>query len=348
MHMHSVDLDVLQGKLVSFLESYFSPEISKRISEVIMWAELHNKQGQGLLKLLGSEPLQEVLPIGDLKITDKTSVSSLIDANKQPSFYVAQIATDIAIEKATGNGFAIVGANGMYSGTGALGFYAERIAAQDLIGIVMARSPGAVAPFNTKTPLFGTNPLAVAFPSMERPLVFDMATSAITWYELVLAKLKGTAIPENVAIDKLGKSTIDPAEAMGGAILPFDQSHKGSGLSMFVEIMSGPLVSASYCDHETFDKDWGLVVLALSPVLLSNTAEFKEAVSNLTRTIRQQEPLSGNMVRLPGDASRQHAEHVLATQRLAVDEDVLRLLSIDIPNAPEATRKPFPTNACDL
>ena len=89
-HMHSINIDILQEKLMQFLEAHFSSEAAERISEVIMWAELHNKQGQGLLKLLGSEPLQNIRPTGELEIVDKTQISSIIEANKQPSFYAAR------------------------------------------------------------------------------------------------------------------------------------------------------------------------------------------------------------------------------------------------------------------
>ena len=340
--MYSINIDILQEKLMQFLEDHFSSEVSKRILEVIMWAELHNKQGQGLLKLLGSEPLQSIKPTGEFEIVDKTQISSIIKANRQPSFYIAQVATDLAIEKATRNGFAAVGANGIHSGTGALGFYAERIAASDLIGIVMARSPAAVAPFNTKTSLFGTNPLAVGFPSLEQPVVFDMATAATTWYELVLAKLKGTNLAENMAIDSLGRPTVDPEEAMDGAILPFDVSHKASGLSMLVEIMGGPFVGASYCDHQATDEDWGFVVLALSPDLLNETMEFKKAVSQLTHRVRQQQLLDCQIARMPGDAGREHAARILETGNIEVEGAVVEILSLPIsgeaPLEPEDTK----------
>ena len=67
-----------------------------------------------------------------------------------------------------------------------------------------------------------------------------MATSPMTWTGLILAKDKGESIPEGIAIDSEGKPTTDPAEAIKGAMFPFDRSYKGSGLGMVVEIMAGP------------------------------------------------------------------------------------------------------------
>jgi len=62
----------------------------------------------------------------------------------------------------------------------------------------------------------------------------------MTWTGLILAKDKGESIPEGIAIDSEGKPTTDPAEAIKGAMFPFDRSYKGSGLGMVVEIMAGP------------------------------------------------------------------------------------------------------------
>lgn len=326
--MKKIILSTLEEKLLQFLEKHFDGEAAKRAAEVILWAELHNKEGQGLLKLAGTEPLQNVKPIAPLTIKERTPISAHIQANKQPSFYAAQVATDIAIQKAQDHGVAFVGVNGIFSSVGALGFYVERMAKADLIGLVMARSPGTTAPFSTTTPLFGTNPLAVGFPTLDEPLVFDMATSAITWYELVLAKMQGKNIPENVAIDKTGELTTNPADAMKGALLPFDRSYKSSGLSMLVEIMSGPLVSASYCDFETFDKDWGLFVLAFKPDLLADLKDFKFQCSDLIKIIRAQPATNQEAVRLPGDAGRKFAKKTLERGAVEIDSAVAELIGL--------------------
>ncbi|MDP9195244.1 MAG: Ldh family oxidoreductase [Pseudomonadota bacterium] len=324
--MKTVTFPLLEEKLLAFLQQYFPAEVAQRCAEVMLWAEMHGKNGQGLLKLLGKENLQSVRPEGDLEIIRKTPVSVLINAHRQPSFYAAQIATDHAVEIGQKNGFALVGVNSFYTSTGALGFYAERLAKAGMIGLVMARSPGSTAPFSTKTPLFGTNPLAFGFPTMGEPLVFDMATSAITWYELVLAKMRGEAIPENVAIDRNGHPTTDPDAAMRGALLPFDRGHKGSGLGMMVEMLCGPLVGAGYCDFETYNKDWGFFILAFRPDLLTDLETFRKTASDLVRIVREQPSTGGQPVRLPGDAGRAFAGKIVEKGEISVEDKVAELL----------------------
>lgn len=327
--MKTVSYNAAAKSLNTFLNEHFDTGVTSKVAEVILWAERHGIDGQGFLKLAGSEPLQSIKSSTPIEIENRSPVSAHIKGNKQPSFYVAQVATDLAIDKAKASGIAVVGANGIFSSTGALGFYAEKIASAGLVGLVMARSPGAIAAFGTKTQLFGTNPLAVSFPTNGDPLVFDMATAAITWYELVLAKMRGEKIPEGVAINSNGELTTDPAAAMDGGILPFDKSYKGSGLAMAVELFSGPLVGASYCDFETYDKDWGLFVLAFKPDLLVDAAQFKSGVSDMINIIRAQDKADGNgKARLPGDRGRAHAAKVLANDTLDVENEIAALLGL--------------------
>ena len=327
--MIRVPLHLLEKALSAFLEQYFVSDVAAKCSEVILWAELRGKTGQGLLKLFGTEPLQSVKAEAPLEILEKTPVSALYFAHKQPSFWVAQKATEAAIEKSLKNGVGIVGINGIRSSTGPLGFYAEKAAKKDLICIVCARSAASVAPFDAKLPLFGTDPIAFGFPTETDPIVFDMATAAITWYELVLAKMKNQKIPEGVALGPDGALTTDPAQAMSGCILPFDRSYKGSGLGMMMELLAGPLVGSSYCDCETFDKDWGVFILCLSPDLLAGTKAFKRNASDLLQIIKQKSfQKTGRAARLPGEESHARRCRILQEGSLDVEEDVARLLGL--------------------
>lgn len=83
-----------------------------------------------------------------------------------------------------------MGVNNTFSSNGAQAYYVEKMAREDLIGIVCSRSPAATTGFGSIEPLFGTNPIGFGFPTQGEPLVFDMATSAITRYGLVLAKAR--------------------------------------------------------------------------------------------------------------------------------------------------------------
>lgn len=334
--MRTVRLSWVRNALDRLLRQHFADDVSADIAEVMLWAELRDKRGQGLAKLIGPEPVQEAVAEGPLRVIDCTPQSSIIEANGQPSFHAAMVATDLAIAKAKSCRIGVVGLRGFASSTGPLGFYAERAGSADLIALVFSRSPAAVAPFGLTAALFGTNPLAAAFPTMEQPIVFDMATSATTWYELVLARMNGQRLPKAVAIDPRGRPTQDPAMAMKGALLPFDLSHKGSGLSMLVDVLSGAFLGTPRHGVDEGRGSWGFTVIALSPELLGTTAAFKLAVSRLASEIRTAPTRGTAAAEVPGDGGRRRAMQVRASDRISVDDAVFELLARVAPRDPES------------
>jgi L-2-hydroxycarboxylate dehydrogenase (NAD+) len=321
-----ITIDELRRKVLSTLSSKLPLDQAEKITEYLLWAEMSGLKTQGILKMTGTEPIQNITAKYALRIERDTKLSQLIDGGANPAPVAFRTATEVAIEKAQQSGFAIVGVHNTFSSIGALAFYVEIIARSDLIGIVMARSPGSTAPFNSIDPLFGTNPIAFSFPTNKEPLLFDMATSALTWYGLVLAKAKGEPIPEGVAIDSTGSITRDPALAMKGALLPFDKNYKGSGLGMVVEIMSGPLLGAAYCDCKTFDQEWGSTVIALDPSLLVDTEKFKDGCSDLIRIVKTSRTSDGQPARLPGERAQAAYQEALKIGRVDIDEAILKEL----------------------
>ena len=314
----------LRAKILTLLQEKFSEEDSSRIADYLIWADASGNATQGLIKLTGTEPLQHIQPQHEIQVERDTKLSQLLNAGANPAPLVSGIATDVVIAKAKEHGFGLVGVHNYFSSNGAQAYYAERIAKQDLIGIVLASPPASVAPFGGVERLFGTNPIGFSFPTLEEPIVFDMATSAMTWYGLVLAKAQNEAIPEGMAIDQDGNPTTDPAAAMQGALLPFDQSYKGSGLGMVVEILGGPLVRAAYAQR---GGEWGALFMAIDPNLLVDVAEFKANSSDLVRKIHAVKGKSGEEhLRLPGERAQAARKEAERTGEVEIGEAILREL----------------------
>ena len=319
-----IKIDELRTQVVETLKQGFTEGEANRVADYLLWAEMAGIKTQGLIKMTGVEPLQNIKPKHEIRVERDTKLSQLINAGAYPAPLVSQVATDTVITKAKEYGFGIVGVHNTFSSNGAQAFYAERISSEDLIGIVMARSPASTAPFGGIDALFGTNPVGFSFPTNNDPLVFDMATSAMTFYGLVLAKAQGKKIPDNMAIDKDGKPTNDPEAAMNGALLPFDRSYKGSGIGMVVEIMAGPLIGAAYGQLEG---EWGSLFMAIDPNLLIDAQEFKKNCSDLIRKIKsaRRRP-EKNEIRLPGERTRAALKEARESGFVEVDDVILQQL----------------------
>lgn len=316
-----VSITDLRQKVVATLEANFTHEQAEKVADYLLWAEMSGIHTQGILKLTGASSLQNIHPEHDIAVERETKLSQLLNAGNNPAPLVSQIATDVVIEKAKEHGIGLVGVHNINSSNGAQAYYVERIAKENLIGVMLTRSAASVAAFGGIDPLFGTNPMGFAFPTQEEPLVFDMATSAMTWYGLVLAKARGEKIPENMAIDQDGNPTVDPGMAMDGALLPFDRGYKGAGLGMVIEVLGGPLVGAAYGQIEG---EWGSLVLAIDPNLLVDLDTFKASNSDLIRKVKASRTKAE--IRLPGERAAQARQEAESLGMVDIDEAVLQEL----------------------
>lgn len=323
-----ISIDELRTKIIATLNARgFSDKEAHSIAEYLIWADASGIKTQGIIKMTGTEPLQDIQPQHEIKVERETKLSLLINGGAHPAPLVSQYATEQVIQKAKEHGFGIVGAHNTFSSNGAQAYYVEKIANQDLIGIMCSRSPASTTGFESIDPLFGTNPIGFGFPTLEQPLVFDMATSAMTFYGLVLAKARGERIPENMAIDKEGNPTTDPEAAMTGAILPFDRDYKGAGLGLVVEMFAGPLAHSAWVDNKTFKEEWGTLFMAIDPELLVDVSEFKRNASDLIAKVKDSRKKAGaTTIRLPGERSQQSYQEAILSGFVDVEEAVLKKL----------------------
>ena len=129
----------------------------------------------------------------------------------------------------------------------------EPFAQEGLLALSVVNSMTCVVPHGGQRPLFGTNPIAFAAPCQGvAPIVFDMATSALAHGDVQIAARQGHAVPPGTGVDRDGQPTTDPQAILdGGALLPFG-GHKGSALSMMVELLAAALTGGNF----SFGFDW--------------------------------------------------------------------------------------------
>jgi L-2-hydroxycarboxylate dehydrogenase (NAD+) len=233
-----IKINELENLITKALRTEYSQEETNLIKDVVLFGELSGKLSHGILRLLRenygvfTDTIQ-----GKPEYIRKTKVSTLIDGKGNVGMLVGSLAMQEVIQLGKANGIGIVGTKGSINTTGSLSYNCEKIAKENLIGIIFTHCTPMMAPFSSKKALFGTNPLAFGIPSIPQPIIFDMSTSAITFGTMAKYKAEGKELPPNVAIDKEGNLTRDASQAIDGATLAFDNSYKGSGLAMMVEIL---------------------------------------------------------------------------------------------------------------
>lgn len=145
----------------------------------------------------------------------------------------------------TGCCFATV-KNSNHFGTAA--FYTKMASEKGMIGFSCTNLTGKIAPYGAAEPFMGTNPISVAAPSNDLPVVLDMTPSVVALGKLILAQKLGQKIPLGWALDQAGNPTTDPAEGRKGSLIPIG-GPKGSGMAIIVDILSGILSGAGYGPH---------------------------------------------------------------------------------------------------
>ena len=154
-------------------------------------------------------------------------------------------------------------------------YYALEMAKKGFIGIVLCNSPAQMTAPNGKSKLLGTNPLAIAVPNGEKPIVLDMATSAVAKSKIKQMKEKGERIPLGWALDENYQPTQDAEAALKGYVLPI-AGFKGYGLAMMIDILAGALSGAGYLDKvgRFYSPDFACMDVGFSFIAIDPTQTY--------------------------------------------------------------------------
>ncbi|MBZ5580544.1 MAG: Ldh family oxidoreductase [Acidobacteriia bacterium] len=258
-----------------------------------------------------------------IRVLQETPVSARLDGGDRIGYVVAHRATTIAIEKAEAAGIAVVGASNTWY-TGMLSYYAEMAAARGLVSMVASNASPWVAPYGATEGRLGTNPICFGFPSAGDPIIYDIGTSAIIHAEVTLARRLGQDLPENVAFDRDGLPTRDPAAALAGAFATWG-GHKGSGLAVVVQLL-GILAGSPVLPPEL--AGFGYLIVAMRPDLMGSAEEFRANVSACAEAVRSAKPVAGGPpVRMPFDRSRQQRRQRISENAIEVPDGVAAQLA---------------------
>ena len=270
----------------------------------------------------------------ELTSRHETANAVLVDGGFHFPFFVHYTAMKLAIDIAKVGGLSLVGArNGGVSGL--LGYYSQMATEEGLIGIAINSALSAVVPPGGTTPLLSTNPLTIGIPRLDQPpLILDMATSAGTYSQIMVAQRDKQPLPAGVAVDLDGKPTTDPFKTVDEAhhthLLPFG-GYKGFGLALMIELLcdaslgtpTGKNKLASYFDPAYCS---GLY-LVFKPDLFVERSVFDAHVTQLVDDIESsQKTANVGEIRLPGEESQHRKAAILETGIVDIEEPTYEFL----------------------
>jgi LDH2 family malate/lactate/ureidoglycolate dehydrogenase len=170
---------------------------------------------------------------------------TLLDANDGVGQVAAFRAMELAIERAKTYGIAAVSVQ-RSNHFGAAMYFTLQAVPYGCIGMIATNASPAMAPWGGRTAVLGNNPWSIASPAGRHdPLILDIANTMVARGKIYTARQEGKAIPPGWAIDRTGRPTIDPTEALAGLILPIG-GHKGYAISFMIDVLTGVLSGSEF------------------------------------------------------------------------------------------------------
>jgi (2R)-3-sulfolactate dehydrogenase (NADP+) len=247
----------------------------------------------------------------------------LIDNRDGLPYVSAQWAIEEAIERARRNGIGFAGIRNS-AHVGVLGIHLLPVGEAGMVGFAFTNSPAAIPAWGGKKALFGTNPVAAVFPRRGKdPLVIDLALTTVVRGKIMMAMRKGERIPEGWALDRHGRPTTDPKEAIEhGSLFPIGGA-KGAMLALMFELICAALTGAaigpeadSFFSEDGNKPRIGQAFLAIDPGALAGNGKYFERVEAIVSAM-----LADPEVRLPG--ARRFSAEASAKTGIEVPDELL-------------------------
>lgn len=179
-----------------------------------------------------------------IKVIKEKAASALIDGDNGMGQVVGMYATKLTMEKAKEVGVCFVGVKGS-SHYGVASYYTVKATEHNFIGLSITNGPPVMAAWGGAKSRICNNPLSIAVPNeVGKPIVLDIAMSIVAGGKVRLAAKNNQKIPTGWILDRHGRNTENPIDLPeGGTLLPFGE-HKGYGLAVMMEILTGVLTGA--------------------------------------------------------------------------------------------------------
>lgn len=254
-----------------------------------------------------------------------------VDGDSSLGLVTSVYAMQTAIAKAKQQGIAYVGVRNSCH-FGAAGYYAWLAAREGLIGLSMANDIPSVAAPGSRRAITGSNPISYAIPAGKYPPMFlDMSTATVAGGKVYAARGRGERIPDTWLLDAEGRPTSDPSIYPESATLQPAAGHKGYGIALLIECLSGILTGAEFTwrvgswmwDDGTKPTHHGAAFVVIDTQAMMPPAAFARRMEALVDEIHQA-PKADGIPRLYVPGEMEWERHAAAMkQGIPLPEDVL-------------------------
>jgi LDH2 family malate/lactate/ureidoglycolate dehydrogenase len=265
-------------------------------------------------------------PKPDIRVVSRVPPIAILHGDGGLGTVVASRGLEEGIRRAKANGIAYVGCidSNHFGANAAYGWLAAR---EGLVCLSGSTATPTIPPAGGRTAAVGNNPVGYAAPCAGGPpFLLDIAMSVTSRGKLRRARELGETIPEGLGLDRDGRPTTDPGEALEGFMLPMG-GHKGYGLALAAEVLAALLSGGGFGSeirHQFKEPERPSNIshyfLLIDPEATVGRAAFEARMRAYCDAIKATPPADPSRpVRVPGEgAAANHARN--AAEGLAMDE----------------------------
>jgi L-2-hydroxycarboxylate dehydrogenase (NAD+) len=279
-----------------------SAEDAAQSADVLIYADVRGIDSHGVSNMMPwyVQWLRDgwVNPAPVVKVVREAAGVATLDSDRGLGLAVGPHAMRMAMDKAEACGVGAVSVSNARH-YGAAAYHAALALERDMIGVSMTVGGLQVVPTFGSKPMVGLNPIAVAAPTQrEAPFVFDASMSSVAGNKIALAQRLGADVPGNWIARTDGSPILEegpvPKEFF---MLPLGGtreigSHKGYGLAVVVDILSG-LLSGSPPGFLRRPSDVSHHFTAYRIDAFTDLADFKRSMDEFMRGLRETPPAPG-------------------------------------------------------
>lgn len=284
---------------------------AEAVAAILVEADLmgHNTHGLALLPgYLGELESGSMEKLGTPSVLADHPAAVTWDGRRLPGPWLVLEAMALATERAATQGTCTVVIRRSHH-IACLAAYLKRATDQGLMMVLTCSDPNtaSVAPFGGLDAVFTPNPVSAGIPTDGIPVLMDVSTSATTNGLTNRLHKEGKRLPAAWVMDGHGVASDNPAvlfDEPKGTILPLggmDSGHKGYGLTLLVEALTGGLAGHGRADSK---EGWGATVFlqVMDPRAFAGLDAFTRQTGHVADACRtSRSAREGSAVRTPGE-----------------------------------------------
>ena len=316
------------------------PGDAERVAAALVDADLCGHRSHGVRQLpyyAGQAQVGEIDVDAELETVLDAPGLLVLDGHRGFGQVIAGDVAELAAVRAREHGIAALAVRNA-GHIGRLGEYTERLARAGLVAMLLVTAQGAdqqIAPYGGLERRLTNNPLSLAVPGPEFPIVLDMALSEVAESRVLHAAEIGAEIPAGWVLDADGRPSTSPQDYLdGGSLVTLGGagSHKGYSLIVLLELIVGLLASVALCGPGSppFANAFVLIAIDAHDAIGPRSCEVAELIAWIKSARRRD---GASEILIPGELEhrrRRAAGDVVALDSVTVAEldDLARQLGV--------------------